>query len=307
MRVLVIKPSSLGDIAHGLQVAAIMKKYIGGIEIDWVVRDCFADIVAASGIASKIHLFHRGAGALAFLKLLRSIGSVRYDAVLDMHGLARSGLMTFAARSKRKIGRHDSRELAFLFYNEKISRGDTTHAIDILLQFLPKFGLLPNFEYALDFSASSDFCNFEDRNILLFPESRKVEKQWPFFPQLTQELANRYENLRFIIVGQRPVDLKISERNVLNLAGKTSLSDMLSLIANCDMLIANDSAPIHIGAALQKRIVALFGPTDFRKYGPYPIKCIRHTILSAPDLTNLSVSEVFDASVLQIDNFLRTR
>jgi ADP-heptose:LPS heptosyltransferase len=87
--------------------------------------------------------------------------------------------------------------------------------------------------------------------------------------------------------------------------GRTNLRDVLGLIGGCDMLIANDSAPIHIGAALRKRIVALFGPTDPRKYGPYPVDCMRHTILSRPNLANLLVDEVFDASAIQIDNFLR--
>ncbi|MDR2721059.1 MAG: hypothetical protein LBB15_02105, partial [Puniceicoccales bacterium] len=122
MRILVIKPSSLGDIVHGLQVVAIMKKRIDNLQIDWVVRDCFAEAIAASGIVDQTHCFHRGAGMFAFLELLKSLRKRRYDAILDMQGLMRSGIMTFVAKSDRKIGRCDSRELAWVFYGEKVTQ-----------------------------------------------------------------------------------------------------------------------------------------------------------------------------------------
>ena len=184
MRILVIKPSSLGDIVHGLQVVAIMKKHMSGLQIDWVARDCFADIVMASGDAEHIYLFRRGAGISTFFKLLKAIRGRYYDAVLDMQGLARSGLMTFAAKADRKIGRCDSRELSRIFYGEMIGKSDSPHSLDILLQFLPKFGIIPSFEYALNFGAIENVCNVAGQYILLFPESRRAEKRWPFFREL---------------------------------------------------------------------------------------------------------------------------
>ncbi|MDR3274307.1 MAG: glycosyltransferase family 9 protein [Puniceicoccales bacterium] len=305
MRILVIKPSSLGDIVHGLQVVAIMKKHINGLQVDWVVRDCFAGVVESSGIVDRIYLFRRRAGVLAFFKLLGSIRRRQYDAVLDMQGLARSGLMIFAARSNRKIGRCDSREFSRIFYGEKVARADSPHAVDILLQFLPKFGLEPKFEYALDFDTGKGSYHFEGLYILLFPDSRRPEKRWPFFHELAQNLADAYPKLRVVIAGQSPANSKFLQTNVVDLTGKTSLSDILDLIKHCELVVANDSAPMHIGAALRKMVVALFGPTDFRKYGPYPVNCDHHTILSNKNLRDLSVKDVFGACTIRIDNFLR--
>ncbi|MDR2436322.1 MAG: glycosyltransferase family 9 protein [Puniceicoccales bacterium] len=307
MRVLVIKPSSLGDIVHGLQVMAIMKKHIGNLQIDWVVRDCFAEAIAASGIVDQVHYFRRGAGMFAFLKLLKSLRNRKYDAALDMQGLMRSGVMTFAARADRKIGRCDSRELAWMFYGEKVARSKSPHAIDILLQFLPKFGLEAKFEYALDLGVGKNSLPFGGQHVLLFPDSRRHEKQWPFFCELAESLARAYPRLRFAIVGQSPVHWRFSQSNVANLAGKTSLVDVLNLIKRCDLVVANDSAPAHIAAAMQRRIVVLFGPTNFLEHGPYPVGCDRHTTLSKRDLANLAVEDVFDACAIQIDNFLRSR
>ncbi|MDR1255830.1 MAG: glycosyltransferase family 9 protein [Puniceicoccales bacterium] len=306
MHILVIKPSSLGDIVHGLQVAAIMKKHMSGLQIDWVARDCFADIVAASGIVEHTHLFHRATGISTFFKLLKAIRSRRYDAVLDMQGLARSGLMTCAAKAARKIGRCDSRELSRIFYGERIGKSDSPHALDTLLQFLPKFGIMPSFEYALNFGTIENLCNFAEQYVLLFPESRRVEKQWPFFRELAEELAAAYPKLKIVLLGQNSIGWKFTRGNILDLMGKTSLLDTLGLIKHCALVVANDSAPIHIGAAMQKRIVALFGPTDFRKYGPYPLNCTRHSVLSRRALKELSVKNVFDACTIQSDNFLHS-
>jgi ADP-heptose:LPS heptosyltransferase len=307
MHILIIKPSSLGDIVHGLQVVAILKKQISNLTIDWVVRDCFASIVAASGLVNRIHLYSREAGVAGFFKLLGTIRKQRYDATLDMQGLARSGIMTFASRSRRKIGRHDSREFSSIFYREKIMPAEGAHAVDVLLQFLPKFGLMPEFEYDLDFDLGRYSYAVEEPYVLLFPESRRTEKQWPFFYELAKNLADRYGDLRFVIAGEHAADMENFRENILNLTGKTSLKNLLNLINYCDFLIANDSAPTHIGAAMRKNLLAIFGPTDVYKHGPYPLECARHTVISAQNLANLSVQKVFDAAVSGIDNFLRSR
>ncbi|MDR0595410.1 MAG: glycosyltransferase family 9 protein [Puniceicoccales bacterium] len=304
MHILVIKPSSLGDVVHGLQVVAIMKKHIKNLHIDWVIRDCFSDVVASSRLVDRILLFRRRTGVLAFFKLLRTIGERSYDVVLDMQGLARSGFMTLAAKSPRKIGRCDSREMSRIFYNEKIAQSDSPHAIDILLQFLPKFGLNPQFEHALNFYADENFPRPDGPYVLLFPESSRAEKQWPSFYKLAKNLADAYPQLQIVLAGQNSTNWNLSKKNIVNLLGKTKLADILGLIKHCELVVANDSAPMHIGAALQKKIVALFGPTDFQKYGPYPVQCDRHIILAERDLKNLPVADVFRACALQIDNFL---
>jgi ADP-heptose:LPS heptosyltransferase len=59
MLILIIKPSSLGDIVHGLQVAAILKKHVKNLQIDWVVRDCLAGVIESSGIVDQTYLFRR--------------------------------------------------------------------------------------------------------------------------------------------------------------------------------------------------------------------------------------------------------
>ena len=117
--ILVIKPSSVGDILHGLQVAQSIKDQAPDSRITWVVRDRFAPLVETCATVDEVLYFRRGRGPRAFLALLREIRARRYDTVLDFQGLARTGVMTMAARATHKIGRGDAREGAGLFYRQR--------------------------------------------------------------------------------------------------------------------------------------------------------------------------------------------
>ncbi len=309
MRILVIKPSSLGDIIHGLQVIAIMKKYLPELIVDWVVRDCWSDIVIASNLVENVFLFHRNGGLRKFINLITDIRHYSYDAVLDMQGLARSGMLTFFSKSKRKIGRQDAREFAGLAYSEVVGLPDNdhVHAMDLLLQFLPKFGLFPKFESCLNFNhLSNKFLALQEENyILLFPESRRKEKQWPYFLELVEQLANIYSQHKIVLVGQHAISREFFYENVVNLTGKTDLLDVLALVKKCKLLVANDSAPIHLGAALSKLVVAFFGPTNQDRFGPYPVDSKKHLILKSKNLRSLKVNYVCSMIKNYFDKFLR--
>src|SRR5580692_269640 len=137
---LVIKPSSLGDIVHGLQVATSLKEQRADLRISWIVREMFAPLVRACEAVDRVYVFERMGGAKAFLKLMREVRETQFDYVFDMQGLLRTGLMTSRARAKHKVGRSDAREWAGLFYDRKIPLppdGRRSHALEILLQFCP--------------------------------------------------------------------------------------------------------------------------------------------------------------------------
>ena len=90
MKILVIKPSSLGDIVHGLRIVHQVHEFLPGIRIDWVIRKGLEDILHASGFIEKVFLFERGAGFISLVRLVKEIRTLRYDYVLDLKGLLRS-------------------------------------------------------------------------------------------------------------------------------------------------------------------------------------------------------------------------
>src|SRR3569832_325326 len=131
---LIIKPSSLGDIVHGLQVATSLKTQVSGLRISWVVREIFAPIVRACEAVDRVYVFERNAGAKGFLRLTKELRKTNYDYVFDMQGLLRTGLMTSRTVATHKVGRSDAREFSGGFYNERAPLppdGKRAHALEI--------------------------------------------------------------------------------------------------------------------------------------------------------------------------------
>ena len=114
MRLLIIKPSSLGDIICSLPVAQSIRDQLPDAQISWVVKSRFADIVRrCPTVNGEIIEFQHAPGLrglLAIASVMKTLRSRHYDAVLDFQGLLRSGLMTWAANAPLKVGIADARE-----------------------------------------------------------------------------------------------------------------------------------------------------------------------------------------------------
>ena len=105
---LILKPSSLGDIIHALQVATTIKAQRPDVRISWVVREIFAPIVRASTAVDQTYVFERKGGTKGFLRLTRELRKVKFDYAFDMQGLLRTGLLMSRVHAKHKVGRTDA-------------------------------------------------------------------------------------------------------------------------------------------------------------------------------------------------------
>jgi ADP-heptose:LPS heptosyltransferase len=304
--VLIIKPSSLGDIVHGLQVASSLKAQRPGLRISWIVREIFAPIVRLCEAVDHVFVFERGAGAKGFLRLMREVRATKFDYVFDMQGLLRTGLMTSRARAKHKVGRSDAREWAGVFYDEKVSLppdGRRSHALDILLQFCKVLGEKPEIRGTLKFrEVDSLNLRFADgrggaRPYVLFPDSRRPEKKWGGFKQLTELILREDRSRKVVWAGSNflPDRGAFPASQFLNLTGNTSLVSLPALVKRADWVVSNDSGPMHLAAAMGVKVFAVFGPTDPRLFGPYPIGGARNHVIQAPlgDLRLLSARDVY--------------
>lgn len=299
--VLVLKPSSLGDIVHGLLAARMIKKGLPGAIIHWVSRDVFAPLVRACPVADRVLVFHRGAGVRAHLGLAREIRRQRYDYVLDFQGLARTGLLTMLARAEQKIGRSDAREGARFCYHRLAplpDEGSRSHAVDILAEFLPLLGLPRKIEPRLPMRIPPAPTRHGPFNspALIFPESRRPEKNWPGYAKLTAALCRNMPRQQVVWAGARAMPCPQAEgrSNFINLTASTTLPELLGLVARARLVVGNDSGPLHLAAALGIPTLALFGPTDPGQYRPYPGDDRQNHVLQAPRglFSNLSVAAV---------------
>lgn len=305
-QVLIIKPSSLADIVHGLQVATSIKAQVENVRISWIVRDIYAPIVRACSAVDHVFVFQRAGGAKGFLKLIREVRKTNFDYVFDFQGLLRTGLMTSRVKAKHKVGRSDAREMSGMFYDEKVPMppdGRKSHALDILLQFCPVLGAKAELRGALKFRELDTLkLKFAEgrggsRPIVMFPDSRRAEKRWTGFKLLT-ELILRSDRTRKVIwagTGYVPDRGSFLPVQFLNLTGNTSLVSLPALLKRADWVISNDSGPMHLAAALGVRTLGIFGPTDPRVSGPYPLNAPTNVVVQAPvgDMKLLTAREVF--------------
>ena len=256
---LIIKPSSLGDIVHGLQVATSLKAQVTGLRISWVVREIFAPIVRACEAVDHVYVFQRGGGAKGFLALTQEIRKTKFDFVFDFQGLLRTGLMTSRALAKKKVGRRDAREMSGMFYDEKVPLppdGDRSHAIDILLQFCPVLGAQAELRGVLRFrEVDSLSLRFADgrgglRPIVMFPDSRRAEKCWGGFKQLTELILREDKSRKVVWAGANYVNDRRAypAAQFFNLTSNTSLVSLPALVKRADWVISNDSGPMHLAA-----------------------------------------------------------
>ncbi|GHC00230.1 glycosyltransferase family 9 protein [Cerasicoccus arenae] len=289
MRILVIKPSSLGDIIHGLLVAESIRQQMIGVQIDWIARDIFAPLVRACDTVERVLPFYRGAGLGAFGQLIQDIRDEPYDWVLDMQGLARSGVIAYFSKTprKRRIGRQDAREGSHLACGKlvKFPPYEEAHAVDILREFLPVLGLGNELKGQLTFALpEKPMPALPSDYLLFFPGSRRAEKEWPRFIELTDALIARGGPA---VVWGGDVETAGLENwpseRFLNLTGQTALDALPQLISGARLTVCNDSGPMHLAAAMGQPVLGIFGPTLATRFGPYPLDAPTNAVIEAPE------------------------
>ncbi|MFQ3225427.1 MAG: heptosyltransferase-1 [Lentimonas sp.] len=291
--ILIIKPSSMGDIIHGLLIAEAIKAQLPDVSIDWVVRREFAELVEAASAIDHTYIFERSAGVGGFIRLMREVRTRRYDAVLDLQGLARTGILSRAAHAPRKIGRSDARECAWVGYNETtpaLPAGQPPHAVKILSAFLPVLGLQETLPSSLSFDASEQPVALPQpidggKRVVLFPESRRAEKNWMGYEPLTRWLLEQPNVGQVVWCGHVPFEASepLQDERLVNLTGKTGIDQLPELLNAADCVVSNDSGPMHLAAALGRPLVTLFGPTAPERFGPYPPVAERQRVIRRAD------------------------
>jgi heptosyltransferase I len=285
LNLLIIKPSSLGDIIHGLQIVAGIKAQRPNAAITWVVRDTFRGWVENCPLVDKVILFNRSEGFASFRKLISEIRKQHFDYVLDLQGLARSGIMTFLSRADCKIGRSDSRELAWLSYNETApfpKPGKMVHIVDVLLEFLPLLGLKR--EIAPVSFLPVGKVKIPAGAVILCPYARGAAKEWPYMVELTRGLVSN--NIPVVWIGQgNPMTGSLAESALfINLINQTRLEEVPEILKQAKLLVSPDTGIMHLAVALGLPSLVLFGKASDPRYtGPYEKDLAKARVLMARD------------------------
>ena len=290
MKILILKPSSLGDVVHALPVARLIRQRYPHAEIHWWIGRGLMPLLHADPDVRKLIPFDRSrwgspSGWGSVVSCLRQLRAERYDWVVDLQGLARSGLVAWLANGAQTIGLDDPREGATALYDLRVPRPSFhTHAVDWYLEVLPHLGVPVHdrFEWMpRDAEAATiveSIWPSDGRRWIAFqPGARWMNKRWPVeqFGELARRLLARNDSLGVVVLGDtgdRPLGEKIGRAagpGCLDLTGQLSLPGMVEWLRRCDALVTNDTGPMHVAVALGVPVVALFGPTEPTRTGPY--------------------------------------
>jgi heptosyltransferase-1 len=287
VRALVVRLSSIGDVVHTLPALAALRRQ--GWEAGWIVEPPALPLLAESPFLDQVVTAPRarafsGGGALAALRALRER---RYDVALDFQGLWKSAGWARLSGAPRVVGygRDGRREPpSALLVNERVSPPPgRRHVIDENLALLTPLGIdaVGLREFPLPLSAEA-VARVDDETrdlgggpfVLLNPGGGWPSKLWPpeRFGALARGLAAR--GLASLVTWG-PGEEGLAERVASSSAGAarrcfpTTLLDYVELARRARLVIAADTGPLHLACAVGTPVVALFGPTDPARNGPF--------------------------------------
>jgi lipopolysaccharide heptosyltransferase I len=310
LKILILKPSSLGDVVHALPVLRLLKLRYPRSEIFWWLEAGLVPLLKDDPDLAGIFTFERKYWASPFRwpKLVRGVRDMRrerFDLAVDLQGLARSGLFTWLANAKTTVGMDraprgepaGAREGAIMYYDIIAPRPpNAAHAVDRYLTVLGPLGVPVHQNFSWLPVRPGDaavvtvkWAPEKSRWIALVPGARWNNKRWPVenFVALVKQLSPSLPGHKFVILGGAG-DFELGQtisaaapEKCLDLTGKTSLPEMIEWLRRTDLVITNDTGPMHLAAALKIPIIALFGPTNPDGTGPYGQ---RKNVLQATDL-----------------------
>jgi lipopolysaccharide heptosyltransferase I len=292
VKILIVKPSSLGDIIHALPTVRILRRAHPKAHIAWLVNDTFAPLLDRCPIIDRVIPFARRrlgrlSGIPEALRFARSLKTEGFDWAVDLQCLLRSALLSCASGARRCTGLADGREGSTFFYNEIIKLPPPpTHAVDRYLMLPRQLGLEVD---RVEFPLAGTPVPERENLILINPGARWTTKRWPAdrFAALVDALAARWPGHRLAILGstdERPLAESIAagaKATADILAGRTTLPELTALMRRARLMISNDTGPLHLAVAVGTPTVSMFGPTDPRRTGPYPPQGGNNIVLTA--------------------------
>jgi lipopolysaccharide heptosyltransferase I len=286
-RLLVIKPSSFGDIVHSLPVLAALRRAWPMSRIDWLVKAEWSGLLQDHPLIDELVILPRA--PQEWPKILGHLRGRRYDMVIDLQGLLRSALLSRVTAAPIRAGFANGREGSPWFYTHRVAvTNDSGHAVERYLDLVRGLGIavgdaatfpLPEWKTEQQWAD-----RFLDEQMLapakplcvIHPAARWKTKQWPTdrYAEVADWLMADQQH-GVILVAGRAQETQVApmiarmKAPAINLVGRTTLPQLAAVLRKAALLITNDSGPMHLAAALGTPVVAIFGPTDPAKVGPY--------------------------------------
>jgi lipopolysaccharide heptosyltransferase I len=338
--ILIIKPSSLGDIVLALPGLSALRRSFPDAKISWFVRTEFAPFIENHPHVTELILFDRKLLGKAWysprafvqlVSLVRRLRRCKYDAVIDLQGLFRTASLGWLSGCRRRYGMANARECGHIFYTDKISQdSDCVHLVDYYLKIIAAAGagdVKVEFVVAQDRAAEESvkklltgFGVADKKYVVFVPSSAQKNKCWPAerFAALAEKINERF-GMSIIATGSESeksvVEYLVNKSNVgvLNFAGLTNIKELTALLKGASLVVSNDTGPGHIAAAFSLPLVLIFGYSNPARVAPYGRSgCVAAVDPDARgvkadnfdprfDVKNISVDQVFKKICNQLE------
>ncbi|MGC3990690.1 MAG: glycosyltransferase family 9 protein [Chthoniobacteraceae bacterium] len=275
-RVLIVKPSSLGDVVHTLPVVHALKRARPDLQLDWLVNPEWAPLL--EGNPDLDHVLHfprsqfRGLGGLFRLKQwLRETSFPQPDLALDFQGLTRSALLARFAGAQHIHCLGDAELPARLLATHVVpARRHAEHSIDRYLRLIRDLGIEAREPLPTPLPAGVEVPDVPTTPFLLIhPFSRGHGKSLPV--ETLTALCQALSDLPIVIAGRSdiPFIAPAGCHQLTNLLNRTTLPQLIWLIRRAAYTLSVDSGPMHIASAITDRLLALHTWSDPRLVGPH--------------------------------------
>lgn len=299
MNILIVKLSAIGDVVHTLPSLAAIRKLYPEAHITWVIEEASSDIIEDHPYLDRVLISRRKRWLENLTKpgkfrqtvtdirlFISTLRDRQYDLVIDFHGLLKSAFIVLLSSGQRKLGYDSMQELSGFFLNEKIFEDMNKHAVNRYLDF-PRY--LGYDTEQPDFFIPVEECNETRVDSLLTAHGIDSAKPFVAVSPVAFWETKLWQNDKFTRLCDRIVtEMKtgvvftggtadeiieqIRSRMTapsVSLEGQTTLKDLAYLYKRASLVVTTDSGPMHIAAAVGTPTVALFGPTDPSRTGPY--------------------------------------
>ena len=288
-RVLIVRLGAIGDVVNALVLATALKRHAPSIEIGWAVHPLARPLVEGHPAIDRVHVWERGRGIAGAREIVGALRRERYDLAVDLQRITKSALLARLSGAPRVLGydRRRAKELSWLWTKERIGPGPAhAHMVEQYLEFARHLGVPePVAELALPPDAEADswaqerLAELGGPPVLLGVGASKPANRWPpeRFGRLAVDLERELGHPVCLVGG--PGDGPAAERalaaagpdssRIRNLVGGTTLRQLTALLGHAALFVGCDTGPMHLAVASGAPTLALFGPADPRRTGPW--------------------------------------
>ena len=276
--ILIIKLGALGDVINTFPAVIRLKKKFSA-RIHWLVAPLSFPLVSEHPAVDHAILFDKKNIKESFFDVRKEIRKITFDITIDFQRTLKSGLFCMMSKTRRRVGfdRKRCKEMTWLYPFERIPASDPgKHMLLQYLEFSDYLGATGNnISWGLSYSDENRFQIPGKYIVLNIGATKKVNLWNPEgFASLAAYIYLKYGFTCVLTGGNEDAGFSekisgLSNHKVINLVGKTSINDLKNIIGNSELVVSCDTGPMHLAVALGKNVVALFGPSDPRRTGPF--------------------------------------